>query len=126
MVDRTAGGAPDASLSEVTEQMRQARLSCVVVVDGRRPVGVITERDLTGLCARLLAGDAAGSVADVMSDGVLTLDADASCADAVDTIQSRRIRRLVIVSVKCRARAGDRDTHPRRGLLELAAGHLAP
>ena len=92
--------ADDASLAEATEQMRDARLSCVVVVEGRRPVGVITERDLTGLCSRLLAGETPGTVREVMSQGVLTLDADATCSDAVDTLRKHRIRRLVIVDEK--------------------------
>jgi diguanylate cyclase (GGDEF)-like protein len=86
-----------ATLAEAAERMGSARLSCIVVVDGRRPVGVITERDMTALCARVLNGGEAGDLSGVMSDGVISLNADARCSDAVDMIQSRRIRRLVIV-----------------------------
>ena len=54
--------AVNAPLTDVTNQMHQARYSCVVITDGPRPVGVITERDLTAVCDRLLNREAAGGV----------------------------------------------------------------
>ncbi len=86
-----------ATVREVAEQMRDARLSCVVVVDGRKPLGIVTERDLTAVCARLLAGERVESVSQIMTPNVICMNRHATCAEAVSLTRSRCIRRLVIV-----------------------------
>ncbi|MDO9225084.1 MAG: EAL domain-containing protein [Pseudomonadota bacterium] len=40
------------TLAEVWRRMEELRISCVVVLEGRRPLGIFTERDSVGLVAR--------------------------------------------------------------------------
>lgn len=100
MSETVATIRPDLPVVEVAQRMRDARMSCVVVCEGTKPVGVISERDITRLCADALEGHPPGVAADVMSKGVLTLTTEAHCADAVDMLREHRIRRLVIVDVE--------------------------
>lgn len=119
----------NAPLTDVTSQMHQARYSCVVITDGPRPVGVITERDLTAVCDRLLNREAAGGVAGIMSDGIITLPETATCDEAVALLHQHRIRRLVIVDGQGRLagvltqtdllRAHAQELESQRALLEI-------
>ncbi len=97
MTRTVASVTEQATLREVAEHMRDARLSCVVVVDGRKPLGIVTERDLTAVCARLLAGERVDTVKQIMSPNVICMNQEATCAEAVNTTRERCIRRLVIV-----------------------------
>lgn len=65
--------AADASLADAAELMDRAVVGCLVVLDGDRPVGIVTDRDLVvrGL-ARRLPWDS--RIDSVMSTELVTLD----------------------------------------------------
>lgn len=88
---------PDTPLSEVAAQMSQSRLSCIVVVDKAYPIAVVTERDMTKLASELLCGESAKMLRDVMSPGLVTLNVNASCNEALELANKKRIRRMIIV-----------------------------
>ena len=46
MTESVVTAAPDASVREIAELMRERNVGSVVLVDGGRPVGFITDRDL--------------------------------------------------------------------------------
>lgn len=97
MTAKVATVNPDTPLSEVAAKMTQSRLSCIVVVEKDHPIAVVTERDMTRLASQMLSGEATHSLRDVMSPGVITLNVDASCNEAVELANAKRIRRMVIV-----------------------------
>lgn len=69
--------------------------SCAVVLRGSDPVGIVTERDVTGLVAD--EDDPAETpVREIMSDPVVTIDADESLAIAADRMGTESIRHLVV------------------------------
>ncbi|MCB1742703.1 MAG: diguanylate cyclase [Gammaproteobacteria bacterium] len=89
--------SPRAPLVEVAARMRSGRISCVVVCEGTRPVGVISERDMVRLCGELLSGFERRVARDVMSPGIFTMSADATCSSALQMLRERQVRRMVIV-----------------------------
>src|SRR5688572_20147427 len=91
--------APDCSLPEVVAKMRDQRLSCLVVCEKRKPVGIISERDLVRVLNTVLENGAntPGTAFDVMSSPVLTIRASESVATAMALARSRGFRRLPIV-----------------------------
>lgn len=97
MTTKVATVGPDTPLSEVAEIMCQSRLSCIVVIEQDYPIAVITERDMTKLASQLLNGEPTKSLRDVMSKSLFTLNTDASCNEALELANSKRIRRMVIV-----------------------------
>ncbi|MFT4730142.1 MAG: diguanylate cyclase (GGDEF)-like protein [Granulosicoccus sp.] len=100
MTAKVATVGPDTPLCKVAALMSQSRLSCIVVVEHDRPIAVITERDMTRLASQLLNGDTTKVLRDTMSPQVFTLNVDASCNEAVELANAKRIRRVVIVDNK--------------------------
>jgi len=97
MTTKVVTVGPDAPLSQVAAQMSQSRLSCMVVAEQAYPIAVITERDMTKLASQLLHGQHTKTLRDVMSPNLVTLNVDASCNEALELANSKRIRRVVIV-----------------------------
>jgi CBS domain-containing protein len=64
--------APDETVTQVAQRMVERNLGAVLVVDGDRLVGIMTERDLMRAVARGLPGD--GVVADYMSRDPETIE----------------------------------------------------
>lgn len=82
--------------------MREQRISCVVVCDDERPIGVISERDLVAELARTLTdGEVTTRLArDVMSSPLVTTTTGATIAEAMHQMLARRVRRLPVMSDK--------------------------
>ena len=92
---------PGAPLSAAIEAMSTQRSSFVLVVEGRRPAGIVTERDVPRL---LLAGAAVASrpLAEVKCAPLVTLAVGQPVHEAVALMGERGIRHLTVVD-----RAGD-------------------
>ena len=114
--------APEtAAVREVAELMRERNVGSVVLVDeGGRPAGLVTDRDLTvGVVAD--GRDPADRVADHASAPVVTGSADMDVRQAAELMTGHAIRRLPILD-------GDRligiltldDLVVRTGDVELA------
>jgi CBS domain-containing protein len=92
----------DASIIEAAALMRKHHIGDVLVVDetgGRRkPVGIVTDRDLvvevmaSGLDARGL------KVADLLTKPLITVEESASYAQTVGLMSAKGVRRLPVVS----------------------------
>ena len=88
---------PDTSLVAAARQMSTAKVSFVVVCEGDRPIGVITERDITRAFSHSMGRSSTFSVVSYMSNGVHTLPVDASCTKAMALLERQKIRRIVLV-----------------------------
>ncbi len=90
----------DAPLIEVARRMREEAISCVVVCDEARPVGVISERDLVAELDRVLTTDNRSEryAHEIMSTPLVTTSPDATSEMAMRTMVERRIRRLPVLS----------------------------
>ena len=86
----------DFSITEAARRMNEAVVGALVVMDGERPVGIVTDRDLVlRAVAHDLPGDA--RIDSVMSQDLVTLDANADLRDAFAIFRSHAIRRLPVV-----------------------------
>lgn len=97
MTNAVATVPADTSLLAVTTQMRDEKLSCLLVAEQGIPLGIVTERDLTRLASSLLAGEEPGTLTDLMTQNLITLHADQDCDEAFAVMRSNKIRRLVVV-----------------------------
>jgi CBS domain-containing protein len=88
---------PDASISDVARLMIERDMGDVIVVEGQKPVGIITDRDIvvrvTG--AGLEASEV--RVREVMSQPPVTISRDEEARVAIDLMSRHGIRRLPIV-----------------------------
>jgi CBS domain-containing protein len=87
-----------ASVQEIAEQMRHEGLGCLVIVDGeRRPIGVVTDRDLA---VRVLsAGRRAkeATAASVMSTPLVTVTPSDPIETVIERMRTHGVRRVPVV-----------------------------
>jgi CBS domain-containing protein len=87
----------DESVLESARRMRDRQVGTVVVVDNMRPVGILTDRDLT---VRVLAAGLDAKVtrvSEVMTPSPTTIGEDDSIKTAVGYMRAGRFRRLPVV-----------------------------
>jgi CBS domain-containing protein len=88
--------SPDTPVQEVARLMDQRAVGAVVVVEGGRPVGIVTDRDLAVRSLALgLPVDA--RVDSLMAPDPVLLDAAASPRDAVGLFEHHGVRRIPLV-----------------------------
>jgi CBS domain-containing protein len=86
----------DATIHQASVAMDQHSVGAVVVVDGDRPVGVVTDRDLVvRTLAHRLPPDA--RVDSVMSTGVVCVGADDELHDVTAILSTHQFRRVPVV-----------------------------
>ncbi len=83
------------TLVDAISMMEKNKISCLVVADNKKPVGILTERDLVlALHDREHLGGL--SVKDLMSGKVVSAGIDIDIFEAMDILQKHNIRHLVI------------------------------
>lgn len=109
---RTIG--PDARLQEAAQMMRDMDVGALPVCDGRRLMGMVTDRDIA---VRAVARGVAPSdctVAEVMSKEVSWCFADQSVGEVLQQMGDQQLRRIPVV---------ERDSMELAGMVSL--GDLA-
>jgi CBS domain-containing protein len=97
LAHRPAIGVPrEASVREAVRTMVDNRIGALLVLDGDRPAGIFSERDV--MSRVLLPGrDPDGThVGDVMSAPLLTFPADGSASSALSLMLDKHIRHLPV------------------------------
>jgi CBS domain-containing protein len=87
----------DESVLDAARRMRDRQVGTVIVVDDLRPVGMVTDRDLT---VRVLAAGLdpkATRVSEVMTPSPTTIREDDSIETALGCMRAGRFRRLPVV-----------------------------
>jgi CBS domain-containing protein len=76
--------------------MRDQHVGAIVVLDGRKPIGIVTDRDLA---IRVLASNLAGDtlVKDVMTGDPVCAHEGPGLADAAQLMREHGVRRLPVV-----------------------------
>lgn len=88
--------SPDGTFAQVASLLHQHTISSVVVMEGDRLAGIVTERDLVNLVAD--GGDPQTTkVADRMSTNLDTVGSRTDIAEAAEHMARLRIRHLPVV-----------------------------
>ena len=87
---------PEASLKDASELMAQQKIGSIVIVDGDKPVGIITERDFATKIM-LKPYSAETKVSEVMSSPVVHVSSDQSVADIIDIMANKDIRKVPVI-----------------------------
>jgi len=91
---------PDQPLVQAAELMREERVGSLVVIDShdpdRRPVGMLTDRDIVRGQVFKGADLYCLTVGDVMSMHPLCLGVEMSIADGIDAMNARAVRRAPV------------------------------
>ncbi|RLM57621.1 CBS domain-containing protein [Halobellus sp. Atlit-31R] len=87
---------PETPVTELAATMDDENVGSVVITNGERPVGIVTDRDLT---VRVLGTDTdpnGQTAADVMTEEPHTLDRNAGFYEAATLMRDNGIRRVPI------------------------------
>src|SRR5690606_20261792 len=87
-------------LKELVDTLVKSGVSCIVVVNKNKPVGIITERDLVRVLSDLLQGDEAlawSRAKDVMTRAPQTVKSSTPLFDALVITQTQGFRHLPVV-----------------------------
>jgi citrate synthase len=86
-----------ATVAEAAERMSSSGVGSVMIVDGQRPVGILTERDLVR-CAGEGADPRTAKVAEWMTADPNTVEPSEKAADAFQSLAERGYRHIPVVS----------------------------
>jgi signal transduction histidine kinase len=97
MSARVRSVSATASLHAATCLLAEHGISCLVVVDGERPIGILSERDLVREVSRFPTAWAERPVSAVMTHPLHTTEERATVAEAISELRRHRIRRLPVL-----------------------------
>jgi CBS domain-containing protein len=82
---------------EAAKLMVEKKVPYIIVLDGGRPVGIVTEEDLV---SKVLAADRdpkTTKLSDIMTTPLLTIDPDATLSEAAAIMSEKGVRKLPVV-----------------------------
>ena len=84
------------TVSSIVQTMSSSDTGGVIIVDGDRPVGMITERDILERVLKPNKDDTKTLARDIMSSPIITIKASESIIDALTIMSANQIRRLAV------------------------------
>jgi CBS domain-containing protein len=88
----------DASASEIAERMGRYSVGCVVIVEGEgRPVGIVTDRDLTCRVVARGADPEKTRAAEIMSRPLVTAGPHEPLEEVIERMRTAGVRRIPVV-----------------------------
>jgi len=87
---------PDSSAREVVATMNKFDIGSVVVVQGERPVGIITERDILKRIVEPCLAPETLTARQIMTSPVITIDENASINEAAKLMAKKSVKRLLV------------------------------
>jgi CBS domain-containing protein len=97
LATETAEIAPDVLVIDAVRLMFERRVGALAVTEGRRAVGIFTERDLLRRVIHAGKDPATTHVRDVMTSPVVSVSDHTSIAHAADIMRENNFRHLAIV-----------------------------
>jgi CBS domain-containing protein len=99
MTEEVVTAAPERTVREIAELMRERNVGSVVVVQDDRPVGFVTDRDLA-ISVIADGRDLGDRVADHASSPVVTAEPEMAVEEAAELMVRHAVRRLVVVDAE--------------------------
>lgn len=96
MTESVVTAEPQRTVREIAELMRERNVGSVVLLEGSKPVGFVTDRDLA-LSVIADGRDFGDHVADHASSPVICADPDMGVEECAELMVRHGIRRLVVV-----------------------------
>ena len=87
---------PDTSVKEVVAVMNKFDIGSIVVVQGERPVGIITERDILKRIVEPCLTPETVTARQIMTSPVVTINENASINEAAKLMAKKGIKRLLV------------------------------
>jgi CBS domain-containing protein len=86
-----------ATVKDAAVLMSKKAFGCVLVVEGNRAIGIITERDIVRQIAAEGIDPSKVRAADIMSTPLVAIPVNSTIMEAAERMSAYRIRRIVVV-----------------------------
>lgn len=86
----------DTNVQEVVATMNKFDISSVIVVEEKRPVGIVTHKDIISKLVQARIPPDAVTAREVMSTPILTIGEDASIEEATRMMVKKRVKKLAV------------------------------
>jgi CBS domain-containing protein len=86
-----------ASVAEASLSMYKKGQGCAIVSRQGKPLGIVTEQDVTWKVAAKGLDPKSVKVAEIMSAPLITIDPDADLTEAAKMMKKHKIRRLAVI-----------------------------
>jgi len=86
-----------SSVRDAARKMNESRIGCLVVINGKKLMGIVTERDIL---SKVTANDKIPSrmkVSEIMTSKVITVNPDSFIDDAVYLMIKNKIKKLPVM-----------------------------
>jgi CBS domain-containing protein len=87
----------DSPASKAVDSMLANNIGSVIVVEGEKPVGIITEKDILTRLVGTQRDPNKTRANEIMSSPLITIEREKSLLEALNIMESSEIRRLVVV-----------------------------
>ena len=92
--------SPDDSIMEAAKKMKNKTISSVVVVQGKKPVGIVTERDFTKKVVSANLDTKKHKVKEIMTKPVISIPPETNIYYANEYMQKKGFRRFPVANKK--------------------------
>ena len=89
---------PDTSVKEVVATMNKFDIGSIVVVQGDRPVGIITERDILRRLVEPCLAPETLTARQIMTSPVLTISETANREETAKLMARKRVKKLPVIN----------------------------
>lgn len=86
----------DTNMQEVVATMNKFDISSVIVVEQKRPVGIVTHKDIISKLVQARIPPDAVTAREVMTTPLVTINEEASIEEAASLMAKKRIKKLVV------------------------------
>jgi CBS domain-containing protein len=93
----------DQNISSASKKMDENNIGSIIIVDNerdKRAVGILTERDVVRILGKLEPWLLSSPLSALMSKPLITIRSNGSLRDGIQTMYSKNIRRLPVISDK--------------------------
>lgn len=88
---------PNSTINEVVRKMNKFEIGSIIVADGEKPVGIITERDILRRVLEVTVASEAMKAKEIMSSPILTIESQATTEEAATLMNSKRIKKIPVL-----------------------------
>lgn len=88
---------PNSTINEVVRKMNKFEIGSIIVADGKKPVGIITERDILRRVLEVTMASEAMKAKEIMSSPILTIESQATTEEAATLMNSKRIKKIPVL-----------------------------
>ncbi|MGQ9544203.1 MAG: CBS domain-containing protein [Candidatus Bathycorpusculaceae bacterium] len=89
---------PDTTVKEVVATMNKFDIGSIIVVQGERPVGIITERDILRRLVEPCLAPETLTARQAMTSPIVTINETATIEEAAKLMAKKRVKRLPVMS----------------------------